>query len=206
MSPRAHTASQRREAAAARRARRAAVTDADVVLEAAAAFLAVRSRSVAETRQRLTRLGYPVALCQTVVERLQRTGYLDDRAFARAWLESRDRASPRGMAALRLELRRKGIDDDVIEEVLAARARAATTAAADQPTRSRHDISGDAELDAARRLLAKRAASLGRVADARRRHQRAYALLARNGFRPDVCQEAAASLAATDAEPDGEGV
>ena len=33
---------------------------------------------------------------------------LDDEAFARAWVESRDRARPRGERALRAELRQKG--------------------------------------------------------------------------------------------------
>ena len=38
-----------------------------------------------------------------VVERLVDIGYLDDRAFARAWVESRDRSRPRGANALRIE-------------------------------------------------------------------------------------------------------
>ena len=35
---------------------------------------------------------------------------LDDETFARAWVESRDRARPRGERAIRDELRLKGID------------------------------------------------------------------------------------------------
>ncbi|MEX1335313.1 MAG: regulatory protein RecX, partial [Candidatus Limnocylindrales bacterium] len=109
MPRRARSAQERREAAAARRARRAAVTDPDAVMEAAAAFLAVRSRSVDETRKRLVHLGYPATLVEEVLERLVRLGYLDDAAFARAWVESRDRARPRGAVALRRELQRKGV-------------------------------------------------------------------------------------------------
>ena len=48
---------------------------------------------------------------------------------------------------------------------------------------------------AAERLLARHARALARVADPRQRRQRAYALLARNGFDPDVCRAVAASLA-----------
>jgi len=40
---------------------------------------------------------------------------------------------------------------------------------------------------AAERLLRRRLAGILREADARRRRQRAYALLARSGFSPDVC-------------------
>ena len=35
-------------------------------------------------------------------------GMLDDETFARAWVESRDRARPRGERAIREELRLKG--------------------------------------------------------------------------------------------------
>lgn len=193
VSPRARTAAERRAAAEERRARRAAVTDAAVVLDAAAAFLAVRPRSVEETRRRLQHLGYPASLCDEVVERLASLGYLDDRAFAQAWVESRDRARPRGSTALRRELQRKGVPDDIVREVLEARAEAAGADDADAPG------SGDADHEAARRLLDRRAASLRREADPRRRRQRAYALLARHGFSPDVCREVALGL---DHEPD----
>jgi len=52
------------------------------------------------------------------------------------------------------------------------------------------------DLDAARRLLERNARSLERVADPRQRRARAYALLARNGFDPDVCREVAAEVVA----------
>ena len=57
---------------------------------------------------------------------------------------------------------------------------------------------------AARRLLDRNERALGRVADPRQRRQRAYALLARNGFDPETCREAAtAFMAATLATGDG---
>ncbi len=187
MAGRARTAQERREAAEARRARRAAVTDPDVVMAAAAAFLAVRSRSSEETRRRLRHLGYPHGLCDQVVERLEQLGYLDDHEFARAWVESRDRARPRGAVALRRELQQKGVSDAIIAAVLEGRR------AGDG--RGHAPDGSDADREAARKLLSKRARSLAREPDAYRRRQRAYALLARNGFAPDVCQEVAAALA-----------
>ena len=45
---------------------------------------------------------------------------------------------------------------------------------------------------AAERLLARNARSLARVADPRQRRQKAYALLARNGFDPEVCRSVSA--------------
>lgn len=189
MAYRTRTVEERREAAAERRARRAAITEPDAVMEAAAAFLAVRPRSVEETRRRLNHLGYPPALCDQVVDRLVKVAYLDDLAFARAWVESRDRARPRGVVALRRELRLKGLPDDTIAEVLAGRAAAAASRVA-----SGDELPGDADREAARHLLGRRASSLRREPDPRRRRQRAYALLARNGFAPDVCHEIASSV------------
>jgi len=80
-------AGRRSATAAERRERRGEVTDPGVVMEAAAAFLAVRPRSVAETRRRLRHLGYRHELVDSVVERLVEMGYLDDAEFARARLE-----------------------------------------------------------------------------------------------------------------------
>jgi SOS response regulatory protein OraA/RecX len=56
---------------------------------------------------------------------------------------------------------------------------------------------------AAERLLAKHRRSLERVRDPRQRRQRAYALLARNGFDPETCREVAATMdiTAEEAEP-----
>ena len=56
---------------------------------------------------------------------------------------------------------------------------------------------GGASVDeaAAERLLARRASQLGRVPDPRVRRQRAYALLARNGFDPGVCSAVAKRFA-----------
>jgi regulatory protein len=188
----------RRAAAEARRARRADVTDADVVMDAAAAFLAVRPRSVAETRRRLRQMGFPSSLGDGVVDRLIQLGYLDDHAFARAWVESRDRARPRGVLALRQELQRKGVASEVTDAILAERGAGPEPAAAEADGSD----TSDADVAAARRLLARRERTLSREADPRRRRQKAYALLARNGFTPDVCTLVVSSD--TSGSPEGE--
>src|SRR5512136_1705988 len=94
----------RKPTLAERRERRAGVEDVAEVLDAAARLLEARPRSVEEVRRRLTRLGYRAPLVDEVVERLVELRYLDDEAFARAWVESRDRSKPRGEHALRREL------------------------------------------------------------------------------------------------------
>lgn len=181
---------ERKAAADERRERRAAVEDPGVVMEAAAGFLSVRPRSVAETRRRLRHLGYPQELIETVLVRLIEMDYLDDAAFATAWVESRDRARPRGETALRRELSLKGIDRETVTAVLEERS-------------SPEDGSRDADAPtpdqvAAEHLLARKRAALLREPDPRKRRQKAYALLARNGFGPDVCRDVAATIDSAD--------
>lgn len=162
-----------------------------MVLEAAARFLEPRARSVAEVRRRLTGAGYRPDLVDGVVERLLEFGMLDDEAFARAWVESRDRARPRGERAIRQELGLKGVDRTTVDLVLEER----REAMAGVPDDDDHGETTTPDRAAAERLVARHARALARVADPRQRRQRAYALLARNGFDPDMCRTVAASTA-----------
>jgi regulatory protein len=177
-----------------RRAAHADVDDPAVVLEAALRFLEARARSESEVRRRLSQAGYRAELVDGAITRLVELGVLDDEAFARAWVESRDRARPRGERALRRELSLKGVDRGVLDEVLEERR--------DEAAGKGRDI----DLDAARLLIARNERSLARVADPRERRQRAYALLARNGFDPEVCREASAELAAMSSSDDDRAV
>jgi regulatory protein len=180
---------RRREGFAEKRERLGAIEDPAVVLEAALRFLEPRHRSIGEVRRRLARVGYRVELVEGAIARLIELGMLDDQAFARTWIESRDRARPRGERALRFELARKGIDRKTADETIAERA-------ADHP---------EADAEAAARLLARNARVLDRIPDIRARRQRAYALLARNGFDSEIASAASRGLGdaaeAIEAEP-----
>jgi len=196
-----------KETRAEARARRAAVEDPAVVLEAAARFLEVRPRSVEEVRRRLRDAGYRDDLVDGAVERLAALGYLDDAAFARAWVESRDRARPRGARALRDELRQMGVAAEDVEAALAAREATATGAAGDdatlRPAAGERATSRSSDEEAAARLLTRRGGPLLREVDPRKRRAKAYSLLARNGFDPEVCRDAVAAWTRA-AAPDGE--
>jgi regulatory protein len=168
-----------RESVAERRARHEAVDNPEIVLAAALRFLEARPRSATEVRRRLTEAGYREELVTGTIARLVELGVLDDQAFARAWLESRDRARPRGERALRSELARKGIDRQLADDVLEEREQA-------RP---------DADAEAAGRLLERHASALARISDPRARRQRAYALLARSGFDPDLAATLARQIA-----------
>lgn len=185
---------RRRETPAEGRARRSEIDDPAVALDAAARLLEVRPRSVDEVRRRLRDAGYRLELGDAAIERLVNLGILDDEAFARAWVESRDRARPRGERALRSELRRKGVADSIVADVLGERA--ARFADGTAPDDGNQRVEG-ADEAAAARLLARRGTTAAREADPRRRRAKAYALLARNGFDPDVAGAAVAAWLAT---------
>jgi len=86
--------------------------------EAALRYLDYRPRSVDEIRRHLKGKDVEPDVIDEVVERLSDVGLLDDRAFARYWLENRRDFRPRGQRALRMELRQKGVPDDIIDEAL----------------------------------------------------------------------------------------
>jgi len=202
----------RRETPSEARARRASVDDPAVVLDAAARFIEVRPRSVDEVRRRLRDAGYQAEHVDVAIERMLALGYLDDAAFARTWVESRDRARPRGARALRDELRRKGVSAEAVEAAIAAREATATGGDADDAGDSDpgfgHGERADSRIadeEAAARLLARRGRAVLGEPDPRRRRARAYALLARNGFDPDVCRDAVLAWLADNADAaDGE--
>ncbi|HLY14869.1 MAG TPA: regulatory protein RecX [Candidatus Limnocylindrales bacterium] len=187
---------QRRESLADARARRAAVDDPEVVLAAGLRFLEARSRSVEEVRRRLADAGYRPDLVAATLDRLAAIGLLDDELFARGWIESRDRARPRGETALRRELSQRGVGRTEISAALDER-----RDQAEERSRAGLESGDDGEYPAspdeaaARRLIERRQRDLDRIDDPRKRRERAYALLARNGFDPEVCRTVAASVA-----------
>lgn len=98
---------------------RAAGEEQDL-LAAGLRFLAPRPRSRAEVRRRLLRprprqQPPDARVVERVLERLETSGLLDDRAFADFWVENRERFSPRSAHALGQELRQRGVDAETVE-------------------------------------------------------------------------------------------
>ena len=123
-------------------------------------------RSRAELAEALARKHVPDDVAQRLLDRFEEVGLIDDAAFARAWVESRSRSKGLATKVLALELRRKGIDDDVAREVLA-------------------ELDPDAERQAAHRLVQKKLRSM-RGLDDTTRIRRLTGMLARKGYSPQV--------------------
>jgi regulatory protein len=138
--------------------------------EAALRYLDYRPRSVDEVRRHLKGKGVEPDVMDKVVERLTEVGLLDDRAFARYWLENRSDFRPRGERALRMELRQKGVPDDIIAEALSEE-------------HSEDDSANRAAMTQARKI---------HTSDPREFRRKLEAHLVRRGFSYDIAREAAA--------------
>ncbi len=142
-------------------------------------YLSYRPRSRAEVVRYLEKRDLPEGQIETVVERLERAGLLDDEAFARYWVENRERHRPKGLRALRYELWEKGIGNEIMDRVLVS-----------------VDVS-----DSAYRSAARKARQLAHL-DEQSFTRKIVEYLARRGFDYEVAREAAgrhrAELAADD--------
>ena len=126
-------------------------------------FLSYRPRSESEVRQRLLKHGYDAGSINKAINRLKELELVDDTEFARFWAENREQFSPRSRRLMKLELQRKGLDRDIIEEV----------------------ITGVNEDESAYRAAGKKARSLP-LSDYQVFRQRLVAYLGRRGFGYDV--------------------
>jgi regulatory protein len=85
---------------------------------AAIRYLSYRPRSEAEIKQRLQHHGFDDACTEKVIVKLSEQGLVDDTAFARFWIDNRRTFRPRSRRMTKLELRRKGLNMDVIEQAI----------------------------------------------------------------------------------------
>ncbi|WP_254920867.1 regulatory protein RecX [Blastococcus mobilis] len=119
-----------------------------------------------KTRQQLADLllqrGVPDDAAEAVLDRFTEVGLIDDAAFARAWVSSRQ--SGRGLArrALSAELRAKGVEPEVAAEAVG-------------------EVDDEDERAAARRLVERRMGAMRRL-DRATAMRRLMGMLARKGY------------------------
>ena len=81
-------------------------------------FISFRPRSEKEIVDYLRKKKIVPKLIEEIVKKLRSLGQIDDQVFAAWWLEQRANFRPRGKMGLRMELRRKGISEEIINGVL----------------------------------------------------------------------------------------
>ncbi|MBI3595747.1 MAG: regulatory protein RecX [Nitrospirae bacterium] len=137
-------------------------------LDSAYRYLARSPRSRIEVERRLRQKNYPDPVIRQVLQQLEEYRYIDDRALARQW--ARDRFARRhwGPSRLRMELERKGIAREWIEEAI------------------RELFEERDEKTHAMELVAQRLR--GRSLRDPKEYRRWFAYLFRRGYSPDVIQ------------------
>lgn len=145
--------------------------------------LAARARSRRELADALDQRQVPPEVAQRVLDRFGEVGLVDDAAFAKSWVESRQASRGLSRRALTVELRRKGIEAEALADSLAG-------------------IDDEAEYAAARRLVDKKAVSTRhRPPDARWRQL--VGLLARRGYSSALSIRVVADALSAERSADG---
>ncbi|MBC2713887.1 MAG: hypothetical protein HF978_01100 [Desulfobacteraceae bacterium] len=90
----------------------------DTAYSRAMFYLKFRPRSRMEIKQYLKGKKFSPVAVASALSRLEANGYINDLDFARLWIENRLRFRPKGSYALKGELREKGINEQIINDVL----------------------------------------------------------------------------------------
>ncbi|CAM4270830.1 Regulatory protein RecX [Mycobacterium basiliense] len=144
-------------------------------------LLTARSRTRAELAGQLAKRGYPDDISNRVLDRLASVGLVDDTDFAENWVQTRRANSGKSKRALAAELHNKGVDNDVITEVLAG-------------------IDAGAERARAEQLVRARLRREALTEDDTRVIRKLVAMLARRGYGQTVACEVALAELATERE------
>ncbi|UUZ59302.1 regulatory protein RecX [Nocardioides sp. B-3] len=121
-----------------------------------------QARSRKELADKLAKKDVPDELAERLLDRFAEVGLIDDEAFARAWIESRQPGKGLARRALAHELRRKGIDDEIARDAL-------------------DEIDPDDEAAAARVLVRRKLRSVSGL-DQQKATRRLVGMLARKGY------------------------
>lgn len=81
-------------------------------------FISYRMRTTSEVDKHLRKNGIEPQVIEQVIDRLEENGLLNDKSFAQMWIENRSEFRPRSHRLLALELRKKGIDSEIIENAM----------------------------------------------------------------------------------------
>lgn len=130
-------------------------------------LLSYRARTEAELRRRLQQKGFSSEAIAAVLAKLAELGLLDDARFAQEFVQDRVNIGHKGRWRVRLELLRRGVCPERIEEAL----------------KTVPD-----EKEAARRVVEQCSRRYAGLEPAVRR-RRLYGLLARRGFSPTTIEE-----------------
>lgn len=77
-------------------------------------FLSYRHRSEKEIKDFLACKQVAPVVIAKILKKLKEQNFINDREFAKWWIEQRTGSKPRGWRAIKMELKQKGISDELI--------------------------------------------------------------------------------------------
>ncbi len=95
------------------------VIDMDNARAIAYRYLGYSARSQSQLAKRLERDEFPPEIVEAIVAELTAEGYLDDEAFAAAWVTDRADRKKYGKTRLAQELTQRGVAKETVQEALA---------------------------------------------------------------------------------------
>lgn len=90
----------------------------EVAYQRALRLISHRMRTRREIQQKLVEKGFEDTQAESVIARLVEAGLVEDREFARMWVENRNQSHPRSQRLMKLELMQKGVSVEEIESAL----------------------------------------------------------------------------------------
>jgi regulatory protein len=139
-------------------------------------FLSFRPRSEKEVRDSLIKKKAPQEIVERIINSLKEQKFINDEEFARWFIENRLRFRPKSLRIIKLELKQKGIEMDVIDSVIL-----------EIQNNDVADVKVN-DLDSAKRLVTKRIDKY-KGQDKQIIYQKLGAYLARRGFNWDTIKK-----------------
>lgn len=94
------------------------ISDFGKAYERALNYVMIRPRSVREVQDYARRKKWAPEDTAAIIQKLQARRYLDDANFARAWVENRALGGKTSKRKLQLELKTKGVADEIIKQAI----------------------------------------------------------------------------------------
>ena len=131
-------------------------------------FLSLRNHSSHELKLKLVKKNYPRELIDDAINQLREKDFINDREFAKQFIEEKINKKKSGFYKIKSELNKKGIERELIEELLSS-------------------LDSEISLDNAFKLAKKKYAQLiQKKIDNKKLNQKIFSFLASKGFETDI--------------------
>ncbi len=135
-------------------------------------LIGLRRRSEFEIREKLKQKNFSEEIAEEAISELKKYKYLDDEKFAESYIRDRMNLSQRGKLLIKMELAKKGISENIIENKL------------DEL------LSFEKELELAEKIIAKKLRIIGEGYEKNKLRQKLSASLQNKGFSFDIISKA----------------